>query len=132
MVMRCTCGNNHAIGKVVTKKPITASQRELKITTKQEAKLRTFKFIKKMENKVIDNSTGVPLSTIKFTLFLVFLMLLLALPKIFLSSQIYYTSKIVNDLAQDVAVLQSEQDMLKDNIELLKYKREVTDMINQN
>lgn len=81
---------------------------------------------------MIDNSTGVPLSTIKFTLFLAFLILLLALPKIFLSSQIYYTSKIVNDLAQDVAVLQSEQDMLKDNIELLKYKREVTDMINQN
>lgn len=75
------------------------------------------------------NSSGVPLSTIKITLFLFIAMLVLAIPKIFISSQIYYTSKIVNDLDQDVSVLESQNEMLVDNIELLKYKREIKDMI---
>ncbi|QOG11338.1 16S rRNA (cytosine(1402)-N(4))-methyltransferase RsmH [Arcobacter sp. FWKO B] len=41
---RCTCGNNNAIGKVVTKQPITASNKELKINPRsRSAKLRIFK-----------------------------------------------------------------------------------------
>lgn len=48
MAMRCTCGNNHAIGKIITKKPITASKDELKLNPRsRSAKLRTFKFIRK-------------------------------------------------------------------------------------
>jgi len=43
--MRCTCGNNHAKGKIVTKKPITASQEELKINPRsRSAKMRVFDF----------------------------------------------------------------------------------------
>lgn len=41
--MRCTCGNNHALGKVLTKKPITAQQDELKENPRsRSAKLRVF------------------------------------------------------------------------------------------
>ncbi len=76
-----------------------------------------------------DNSSEISLSTIKLTIVLFVLILLFAIPKIYISSQIYYTSKIVNDLYQDVSVLESENEMLVDNIELLKYKRDVTDMI---
>lgn len=76
-----------------------------------------------------DNSSDISLSTIKLTIVLFVLILLFAIPKIYISSQIYYTSKIVNDLYQDVSVLESENEMLVDNIELLKYKRDVTDMI---
>jgi len=78
---------------------------------------------------VNDNSSEISLSTIKLTIVLFVLILLFAIPKIYISSQIYYTSKIVNDLYQDVSVLESENEMLVDNIELLKYKRDVTDMI---
>jgi cell division protein FtsL len=56
-------------------------------------------------------------------------MLILAIPKIYLSTQIYYTSKIVNDLHQDVTVLESQKEMLVDNIEQLRYKRDIADMI---
>jgi len=43
--MRCTCGNNHAKGKVVTKKPITATQDELRINARsRSAKMRVFDF----------------------------------------------------------------------------------------
>jgi len=41
--MRCTCGNDHALGKTVTKKPITARPDELKENPRsRSAKLRVF------------------------------------------------------------------------------------------
>lgn len=43
--MRCTCGKNHALGKVLSRKPITASKKELKINPRsRSAKLRSFRF----------------------------------------------------------------------------------------
>ena len=43
--MRCTCGKNHAIGKALSKKPLTASKEELKINPRsRSAKLRSFRF----------------------------------------------------------------------------------------
>ncbi len=42
--MRCTCGNNHALGKVISKKPIMAQADELKSNPRsRSAKLRLFK-----------------------------------------------------------------------------------------
>lgn len=41
--MRCTCGNNHSIGKVVTKKPLSAQEDELRANPRsRSAKLRIF------------------------------------------------------------------------------------------
>ena len=43
--MRCTCGKDHAIGKALSRKPVTATKEELKINTRsRSAKLRSFKF----------------------------------------------------------------------------------------
>jgi 16S rRNA (cytosine1402-N4)-methyltransferase len=45
--MRCTCGKNHAIGKALSSKPVTASKKELKINPRsRSAKLRSFRFTK--------------------------------------------------------------------------------------
>ena len=42
-VMRCLCGNNHSMGKLLTKKPIEASHKELKKNPRsRSAKLRIF------------------------------------------------------------------------------------------
>ena len=44
-IMRCECGNNHQKGKIITKKPITASKKELKENNRsRSAKLRVFEF----------------------------------------------------------------------------------------
>lgn len=41
--IRCTCGNNHSLGKIVTKKPITAQDDELKENARsRSAKMRVF------------------------------------------------------------------------------------------
>ncbi|WP_295420968.1 16S rRNA (cytosine(1402)-N(4))-methyltransferase RsmH [Sulfurovum sp.] len=43
--MRCTCGKNHALGKALSRKPVTASKEELKINPRsRSAKLRSFRF----------------------------------------------------------------------------------------
>ena len=45
--MRCTCGKNHAIGKALSSKPVTASKAELKVNPRsRSAKLRSFRFKK--------------------------------------------------------------------------------------
>jgi 16S rRNA (cytosine1402-N4)-methyltransferase len=44
-VMRCECGNNNQKGKILTKKPITPSKKELKENPRsRSAKLRVFQF----------------------------------------------------------------------------------------
>lgn len=46
-VMRCMCGNNHSIGKLLTKKPIEATQSEMKKNPRsRSAKLRVFEIKK--------------------------------------------------------------------------------------
>ena len=43
--MRCTCGKNHALGKALVRKPVTATKEELKINPRsRSAKLRSFRF----------------------------------------------------------------------------------------
>ncbi|CAA6801161.1 MAG: rRNA small subunit methyltransferase H [uncultured Sulfurovum sp.] len=45
--IRCTCGKNHALGKMLSRKPITATKEELKINPRsRSAKLRSFRFEK--------------------------------------------------------------------------------------
>jgi 16S rRNA (cytosine1402-N4)-methyltransferase len=44
-VMRCTCGNDHSLGTILTRKPITASQKEQRTNPRsRSAKLRIFIF----------------------------------------------------------------------------------------
>ncbi len=43
--MRCTCGNNHALGHMLGRKPITATKEELQTNPRsRSAKLRSFRF----------------------------------------------------------------------------------------
>lgn len=45
---RCECGNNHAIGKILTKKPLLATPEELKENPRsRSAKMRVFRIISK-------------------------------------------------------------------------------------
>lgn len=44
-ILRCECGNSHSYGRILNKKPITASQEELKNNPRsRSAKLRAFQF----------------------------------------------------------------------------------------
>lgn len=71
---------------------------------------------------------GISAVLLKKILFIIGIVFLLSFIKIYISSQIYYTSKIVNDLQQDVTVLRAEKKMLEHNIEVLRFKTEVVDV----
>ena len=44
-IFRCECGNNHALGKIITKKPIVPTNEEIKQNPRsRSSKLRIFKF----------------------------------------------------------------------------------------
>jgi 16S rRNA (cytosine1402-N4)-methyltransferase len=46
-IFRCECGNNHQKGKIITKKPIIPTKKEIKINPRsRSSKLRIFKFEK--------------------------------------------------------------------------------------
>jgi cell division protein FtsL len=57
------------------------------------------------------------------------IVLILTSVKIYLSNQIYYESKIVNKIAQEVSALKAEKVMLQQSVEALKFKNRVTDTI---
>ena len=57
------------------------------------------------------------------------IILILTMIKIYLSNQIYYESKKVNKIQREVAALQAENIILKQNVEALKFKNRVTDTI---
>ncbi|MEF3191773.1 MAG: 16S rRNA (cytosine(1402)-N(4))-methyltransferase RsmH [Campylobacterales bacterium] len=43
--MRCVCGNDHALGEILTKRPLEASEEEIKFNPRaRSAKLRAFRF----------------------------------------------------------------------------------------
>jgi 16S rRNA (cytosine1402-N4)-methyltransferase len=44
-IMRCECGNNHTKGKILTKKPVIPTAKEIKINARsRSSKMRVFKF----------------------------------------------------------------------------------------
>ena len=48
--LRCTCGKNHALGKVLSRKPVVASAEEIRRNPRsRSAKLRSFRFEKSSE-----------------------------------------------------------------------------------
>ncbi len=75
----------------------------------------------------VDLPRGVPWSLISMTMLSITVFLLLTSFKIFLSSKIYYESKKVNNLRQDVTVLRAENIMLQNKVEALRFKNRVTD-----
>ncbi|MFT7823160.1 MAG: hypothetical protein ABXS92_00235 [Sulfurimonas sp.] len=71
---------------------------------------------------------------ITFKMFMIIVMsmaivLILGTIKIYLSNQIYYESREVNRLGQNVSVLRVEKQLLEQKVEALKFKNRVTDTI---
>ena len=57
----------------------------------------------------------------------IFFVLLLLLPKIYISNQIYYTSKNINTMYHTFTALQEEHAHLQRELELIRYQVEVVD-----
>ncbi len=72
---------------------------------------------------------GITLDMLTIAIISMTIVLLLALLKVYLSNQIYYKSKKLNKLEIEVQALEEEHNILKINVEQLKYKNKITDTI---
>jgi hypothetical protein len=57
------------------------------------------------------------------------IILILTMIKIYYSNQIYFESGLVNSIKSEVTILKAEKTMLEQNIEALKFKKNITDTI---
>ncbi|WP_187646786.1 hypothetical protein [Nitrosophilus labii] len=60
------------------------------------------------------------------TMFIVFL---LAFPKIYIRNHIYYTSKNINKLLDEYQILKEENRLLKQKLEYMRFKNQVLDTL---
>jgi len=72
---------------------------------------------------------GITFGMVSVIIMAVSIILILTMVKIYLSNQIYYESKNVNKIQREVEALESENMILKQNVETLKFKNRVTDTI---
>jgi cell division protein FtsL len=75
------------------------------------------------------NPNGITFGMISVIFMSITIVLILAMIKIYLSNQIYYESKKVNKMQQEVETLKAEKIILQQSVEALKFKNRVTDTI---
>lgn len=61
----------------------------------------------------------------------IFIALVVLLPKVYISNQIYYLSKEVSDLNSKKDVLLEEKSLLRSKIEEISYKQQILPMVDQ-
>ena len=75
------------------------------------------------------NPNGITFGMISVVFMSMAIVLILTMIKIYLSNQIYYESKIVNEMQREVQALKAEKIILQQSVEALRFKNRVTDTI---
>lgn len=81
------------------------------------------------KKKKISAPNGITFGMISVIAMSMAIVLILTMIKIYLSNKIYYESKVVNKMKEEVEALKAENVMLKHNIEALRFKNRVSDTI---
>jgi len=71
-------------------------------------------------------SEKLSVTIIKNVIFVALFVLMLSIPKIYIATNIYYTSVKINKLLNDYYSLEAENDILKSKIEKLKFKNRMS------
>jgi hypothetical protein len=82
-----------------------------------------------MSKRKKSNPNGITFGMVMVILMSVSIILILTTIKIYLSNQIYYESKVVNNMKREASALKAEKVMLEQSVEALKFKNRVTDTI---
>jgi cell division protein FtsB len=106
----------------------------------QEAEAQNLEYLKSINStsygrdellKDFDSEQNRPkdisIKTLLWVYIVVFLALGVLLPKVYISNQIYYSSKEVNRMYHKYTALKEEQDFLKRELEKLRYQTLVID-----
>jgi cell division protein FtsL len=79
--------------------------------------------------KKIKKQNGITFGMVSVIFMAISIVLILTMIKIYYSNQIYHESKKVNSIKREVSILKSEKTMIEQNIEALKFKKNITDAI---
>jgi competence protein ComGC len=79
--------------------------------------------------KKIKKENGITFGMVSVVAMATSIVLILTMIKIYYSNQIYFESGLVNRIKSEVTILKAEKDMLEQNIEALKFKKNITDTI---
>jgi lipopolysaccharide/colanic/teichoic acid biosynthesis glycosyltransferase len=83
-----------------------------------------------MKKRAKDSTVnGIGLSTLVIILLSISIVLILSMVKIYYSNQIYYESRRVGYIRQEVSALREEQILLEAQLQQAKFKNRVTDTI---
>ncbi len=78
-------------------------------------------------DEALNEAENISFKNLLFVFITIFTVLLLVLPKIYISNQIYYSSKKINRLYHTYTALKEENSHLKRELELIHYQVEVLD-----
>ena len=83
-----------------------------------------------LENFESQNKGNLSFGSLAKAYLLVFIILIATLPKIYISNQIYYTSRSIFKLKGELSVLLEENKELKSKLERIRYKNQIIDNMN--
>ncbi len=78
-------------------------------------------------DEALNEVENISFKTLLFVFLTIFLVLLVVLPKIYISNQIYYNSKKINNLYNTYTALKEENAHLKRELEMAHYQLDVLD-----
>ena len=82
-------------------------------------------------DEALSQAENISFKNLLFVFLAIFVVLLLLLPKIYISNQIYYNSKNINNLYNTYTALKEENAHLKRELELARYQIEVLDELDE-
>lgn len=123
------------IEKFETKKDKQAPQKQ-RAKTEESKKDSNKKIDEKdallIENTDQDSEQNISFSQLMLVFLAIFIALVVLLPKVYISNQIYYLSREVSELNSKKDVLLEERSLLSSKIEEISYKQQILPMVNQN
>ena len=105
---------------------VEAPNLESSVSSKPEKELLLDEY-----DEALNRTKNISVKNLVFVFMAIGICLALILPKIYISNQIYYTSKEISGNYHTYTALKEENSHLKRNLELIRYQLEVLDDLSQ-
>lgn len=109
---------------------VEAQNLESSISPKTEVK-REKDLLLEAYDEELNRVKNISFKSLLLVYVVVLLFFLIVLPKIYISNEIYYTSKNINNLYHTYTALKEENSHLKRKLELMRYQVEVLDELEE-
>ncbi len=99
------------------------------IKTKKTIKQSKYKLLDEVDNSRKNDVENLSFNLLVGVFLVLFTVLIVVLPKIYLKNEIYYKSRDISKLYNEYSILKEEHRVLKQKLEYIKFKNQVLDTI---